>query len=122
MTIKQTSPPLTASPEWQAVLVQTHGNVALARQLFSILAEELPGQCAEIEAQLQQRKWQAAGKIVHKLHGSSSFCGLTAVQTICAELESVLRKEQPPDATLIARFRLETNQLMQFLAQLAHCA
>ncbi|MEK6748540.1 MAG: Hpt domain-containing protein [Pseudomonadota bacterium] len=120
MTTEKQIYSITATPEWRAILVQTHGNATLARQILGMLAEELPAQYAEINILLSAQQWAAAASIVHKIHGSCSFCGLATLQKLCADIETELRGNVAPrEATLLA-FRQESTRIIMVLDGLAH--
>lgn len=74
------------------MLEKTSGNTALAKTLFIKLFSELLNQSTEIEQALNSDNLITAKEIVHKLHGSVSFCGFTELQSIAKQLEINLSK------------------------------
>ncbi len=76
----------------QIILSKTKNNQRLTLTLFEKLFEELPLQIATIEDALENKQYDLAQTITHKLNGSASFCGLTAIQQQADALESSLLK------------------------------
>jgi HPt (histidine-containing phosphotransfer) domain-containing protein len=74
----------------QTILSKTKNNRQLTLTLFEKLFEELPAQIVVIENALKNRHYDLAKEITHKINGSASFCGLTAIQQSANALESCL--------------------------------
>ena len=81
---------LTASDYIDIVLEKTKQNRTLALTVFKKLFQELPEQLERIEIALKAEEYTEARNITHKLNGSVSFCGLTAIQAIAERLENHL--------------------------------
>jgi HPt (histidine-containing phosphotransfer) domain-containing protein len=76
------------------MLQKTGKNRALAIVIFEKLFSELPEQVQKIEKFLLNQEMTEAQLIVHKLHGSMSFCGFIELQELSRQLEkSLLTKE-----------------------------
>jgi HPt (histidine-containing phosphotransfer) domain-containing protein len=74
----------------QSILNVTKNNRHLTLTIFKKLFEELPLQITAIEDALANQQYPLAEEIIHKLHGSASFCGLTAIQKSAGSLENCL--------------------------------
>lgn len=85
---------LTSDDYIQILLDKTQNNKSLALTIFKKLFVELPEQINDIKEALQNRQYQSALDITHKLHGSVSFCGFIELQHVAANLENcLLRKD-----------------------------
>ncbi|MGZ5007154.1 MAG: Hpt domain-containing protein [Methylobacter sp.] len=74
----------------EIILGKTKNNQRLTLTLFEKLFEELPLQIIEIKNALENRQYDCAQEITHKLNGSVSFCGLIDIQQPANALESCL--------------------------------
>lgn len=73
-----------------SMLNKTIQNQNLAVVLFKKLFLELPEQIQQLEHSLTTQQLKQAQTIIHKLHGSMSFCGFTELQKIANSLETSL--------------------------------
>jgi len=97
----------------KAMLDKTSGNTELATTLFSKLFVELQQQSETIECALNSNDKFLAEQVIHKLHGSVSFCGFTDLQEISRALETSLSKN---DSQLInSRFLALKNKVIDFI-------
>lgn len=74
----------------QIIQNRTKNNQRLTLNIFEKLFEELPQQIIQIKDALENRQYDHAKEITHKLNGSVSFCGLTNIQQAANTLESSL--------------------------------
>jgi CheY-like chemotaxis protein len=74
----------------QLILNKTKNNQRLALTIFEKLFEELPLQIVDIKEALDNRQYNLAHEITHKLNGSVSFCGFMDIQQPANALESGL--------------------------------
>jgi len=74
----------------QIILSKTKNNQRLTLTLFEKLFEELPLQIIGIKNALENRQYDVAQEITHKLNGSVSFCGLIDIQQPANALEACL--------------------------------
>jgi CheY-like chemotaxis protein len=94
----------------QLILNKTKNNQRLALTIFEKLFEELPMQIIDIKAALENRQYDLAHEITHKLNGSVSFCGLWDIQHPANALESNLLNKN--SASLNQHFlKLQQNTL-----------
>ena len=79
--------------DWQAALKQSANKEDLAKDMLRMLIDFIP----EVEAVVEQTLTQADISrddlihVIHKLHGSSSYCGVPRLKSLCATLEQALR-------------------------------
>jgi HPt (histidine-containing phosphotransfer) domain-containing protein len=78
----------------QILLDKTQHNKNLTITIFKKLFAELPRQITDIRHALQNKQYQAALDITHKLHGSVSFCGFTDLQHYAYNLENSLSRKE----------------------------
>ncbi len=74
----------------QIIQRKTKNNQRLTLTIFKKLFEELPLQIIGIKDALENKQYNLAQEITHKLNGSASFCGLTDIQQPASALESCL--------------------------------
>lgn len=86
-THPNTNPELTYL---NSMLNKTLQNRDLALLLFKKLFQELPKQITQLEQTLLAQEFNQAQAIIHKLHGSVSFCGFSELQELANGVESNL--------------------------------
>lgn len=74
----------------QMILTKTHDDKQLAFTIFAQLFAELPDQLDGIQNALNRQQYDLARQIIHKLHGSLSFCGLENIRKQANNLEHCL--------------------------------
>lgn len=74
----------------QILMNKTKNNQRLTLTIFEKLFEELPQQIIDIKNALDNKQYELAKEVTHKLHGSVSFCGLIDIQQPASALESCL--------------------------------
>ncbi|WP_159654915.1 two-component sensor histidine kinase BarA [Vibrio atypicus] len=79
--------------DWQAALKQSANKEDLARDMLRMLVDYIPEVTAIVEGALEDDHFDTDQLIhhVHKLHGSSSYCGVPRLKGICATIEKELR-------------------------------
>ncbi|MEF1284102.1 two-component sensor histidine kinase BarA [Vibrio sp. M250220] len=79
--------------DWQAALKQSANKEDLARDMLQMLVDYVPEVSAIVEGALEDDHFDTKQLIhhVHKLHGSSSYCGVPRLKNICATIEKELR-------------------------------
>ncbi len=90
------SSPATAqniSIDWDAALKQSANKVDLAKDMLQMLVDFIPEVEEIVEQALEQEDFPREDliQVIHKLHGSSSYCGVPALKQLCATLEQALR-------------------------------
>ena len=73
-------------------LERAGGNQDLARELFQMLQNELPAYHTNIQQHYNDGDHDALLQLVHKLHGSATYCGVPALKEAAASFESNLKQ------------------------------
>ncbi|HAS6348157.1 two-component sensor histidine kinase BarA [Vibrio sp. IRLE0018] len=81
--------------DWQAALKQSANKEDLAKDMLKMLVEFMPDVEAVVEQALEQEAYprQELIDVIHKLHGSSSYCGVPRLKALCATIEQSLRSD-----------------------------
>ncbi|MCG8486133.1 MAG: ATP-binding protein [Chromatiales bacterium] len=88
------------------LLAITGGDQQLADEMFKQLCLELPQQLLAIKQFIDQSDWHNLKEIAHKIHGSTSSCGVPALDYKVMEFEKVCKSEEM-DRLLISYIQLE---------------
>ncbi|MEN8171197.1 MAG: Hpt domain-containing protein [Pseudomonadota bacterium] len=73
-------------------LERAGGNQELARELYQMLQNELPNYHDTIKQHYDSGDYAALLEVVHKLHGSATYCGVPALKEAAATLEGRLKQ------------------------------
>lgn len=99
----------------QMILTKTRNDRQLALTIFSQLFAELPMQLDGIQNALNRQQYDLARQIIHKLHGSLSFCGLENIRKQAHSLEECLVSN---NYGMISRYWFQLQQCaFEFTAQ-----
>ncbi|MEH0742130.1 two-component sensor histidine kinase BarA [Vibrio cholerae] len=83
--------------DWPAALKQSANKASLAKEMLQMLVDYIPEVNSVVEQALTGDGDEEARENlihhVHKLHGSSSYCGVPRLKSICATLEKALRSD-----------------------------
>ncbi|KHD23549.1 histidine kinase [Vibrio caribbeanicus] len=79
--------------DWQAALKQSANKEDLAKDMLQMLVDSIPEVVDVVDNALEEESIDTELLIhhVHKLHGSSSYCGVPRLKTVCATIEKALR-------------------------------
>jgi two-component system sensor histidine kinase BarA len=88
------------------LLAITGGDHQLANEMFKQLCLELPQQLITIKKFIDQSDWENLREIAHKIHGSTSSCGVPALDYRVMEFEKVC-KTKDTDRLLASYIQLE---------------
>lgn len=79
--------------DWQAALKQSANKEDLAKDMLRMLIDFIPEVEEVVDHALDQDDYSREELIhvIHKLHGSSSYCGVPRLKSLCATLEHALR-------------------------------
>lgn len=86
-----------ATLDWQLALRQSANKPDLARSMLSMLLEFLPEVRNRIEEHLVGEGSMGLVDLIHKLHGSCSYCGVPRLKKLCQMLEQALRSGTKPE-------------------------
>jgi two-component system sensor histidine kinase BarA len=73
-------------------LERAGGNQDLARELYQMLQNELPNYRNTIKQHYDSGDYEVLLEVVHKLHGSATYCGVPALKEAAAEMETHLKQ------------------------------
>ncbi|MEJ2692888.1 MAG: ATP-binding protein [Candidatus Thiodiazotropha sp.] len=105
------TPPLR---DLDKALSVTGGDQKLANEMFEQLKRELPKHLAAIEAAHAQLDWVSLCEITHKLHGSTSSCGVPALDQAVKKFEVACRDESEERSVQhLKELRHEIDQLLK---------
>ncbi len=80
--------------DWQMALKQAANKPDLAKEMLQMLVDYIPEVNQVVEAALNgENNREELTHHVHKLHGSSSYCGVPRLKKVCETLEKGLRAE-----------------------------
>ncbi|MDO8843014.1 MAG: response regulator [Methylicorpusculum sp.] len=96
----------------EQLLAKTHNDTNLAATLLTKLCEELPQLSAQASTLFNKKDFHETRNLIHKLHGSVSFCGLTNFQAIARQIEDGLLSQNY--ASIETDFQ-QLNTLIQHL-------
>ncbi|WP_298442662.1 two-component sensor histidine kinase BarA [uncultured Ferrimonas sp.] len=80
------------SIDWPLALSQAGGNSTLAKEMLGLLIESLPETQRGLDQAILMGDNAALQQGIHKLHGATCYSGVPALQKLCAELETSLKK------------------------------
>jgi len=80
--------------DWMELDRITNHKKELAKEMVSMLANELPTRQQSINEALEKQDWETLLLHAHKLHGSSAYCAAKPLQQLAAELENQLKTQQ----------------------------
>jgi two-component system sensor histidine kinase BarA len=97
------------------LLLATGGDRQLARQLFSEFCDELPRDISSIRQLFAAARWDELRDLVHRLHGSTSICGVPALNAVIKELEDKCKEHSIQDTDrLLHRLESEADTLLTY--------
>jgi HPt (histidine-containing phosphotransfer) domain-containing protein len=70
---------------------QAGGNSELAKELFTMLLKELPDLKQKLNQAFNNGDEQGLWDHAHKIHGSTAYCGVPALNKAAKELEETIR-------------------------------
>jgi two-component system, NarL family, sensor histidine kinase BarA len=98
----------------EKALAVTGGDRQLADEMYRQLLHELPASLTAIESGFAQRNWRKLWESTHKLHGSSSSCGVPALDYAVQQLETACRDQIIDDCDrLIGELKTEIDRLLK---------
>ncbi|GAM67343.1 barA sensory histidine kinase [Vibrio sp. JCM 19236] len=79
--------------DWDAALTQSANKEDLAKEMLQMLVDYIPEVNQVIEKAIDEQSVAKDELIhhVHKMHGSSSYCGVPKLKIACAQVEKMLR-------------------------------
>ncbi|MFM1891814.1 MAG: hypothetical protein RLZ44_891, partial [Pseudomonadota bacterium] len=89
------------------------GSPSIADKLFQELRAELPGHMVSLQQAYADQDWHEMWQLAHRLHGSAAVCGVPALYAAVDHLQSVVRRQHPPDiARALAALQQQADRLV----------
>lgn len=85
---------LTGSVDIQLCLKLANNKPALARDMLSMLLSGLETEKHQINAALANSAYEELGELIHRLYGSSCYCGVPRLKHISGLLDKLFQSEQ----------------------------
>lgn len=70
---------------------KSNGDSELAKELFTMLINELPKSLDNLKLSLQSNLFQELLEHAHKLHGSTAYCGVSDLKSAAYKLENSIK-------------------------------
>ncbi len=105
--------------DWDLALKQAAGKEGLAKEMLQMLVDFIPevNQCIELTLAEPENEKTTLKNIIHKLHGSCSYCGVPRLKILCQTIETELRAQQK-----IKYIEPELLELQDELVKVCHSA
>ena len=91
---------------------QAGGNPDLAKELFTMLLNELPGQKEKLNQAFVKGDTQALWDQTHKLHGSTAYCGVPALNSATREMKEALKQQSSDISEVTQRLNKAIDDLL----------
>lgn len=85
---------LTGSVDIQLCLKLANNKPALARDMLSMLLSGLEAEKHQINAALANSEYEELGELIHRLYGSSCYCGVPRLKHISGLLDKLFQSDQ----------------------------
>ncbi len=73
---------------------QQLGKEEMVHELLDVFINSFPEEIENLEIAHTNEDWESIRAIAHKLKGSSSYCGTTRLQSVCAKLETSIKNNK----------------------------
>ena len=91
---------------------QAGGNPDLAKELFTMLLKDLPDQKRKLNESFKQSDPQALWDHAHKIHGSTAYCGVPALNQAARQLEDAIKTKSDDIADKIREVNKAIDELL----------
>ncbi|WP_394135228.1 two-component sensor histidine kinase BarA [Aliivibrio fischeri] len=93
--VEEANDKVMGSIDWEAALKQSAGKEDLAQEMLQMLIDFIPEVNEWIDKALESDiSEEELCHYIHKLHGSSSYCGVPRLKQLCNLIETSLRQHQ----------------------------
>lgn len=97
----------------QESITAANGNVSLAKDLFTMLLNELDSRLEHIENSFNANDLKTLGEHTHKLYGATAYCIVPKLRDCTGQLEDALKNNSLDKLKdYVERMKLEIQQLM----------
>ncbi|MFY2509657.1 two-component sensor histidine kinase BarA [Vibrio pectenicida] len=78
--------------DWQVALKQSANKTDLARDMLQMLIDYIPEVSVVVETAIERKDYDREKLLhyIHKLHGSSAYCGVPRLKKVCSTIEKAL--------------------------------
>ena len=77
----------------QQSIITANGNASLAKELFTMLLNDIDERQQQIESSFQANNMEMLQEHIHKLYGATAYCIVPKLRKSAAELDEVLRQK-----------------------------
>ena len=77
----------------QQSIIAANGNVSLAKELFTMLLDDLDVRLHQIENSFQSNDMEVLAEHIHKLYGATAYCIVPKLRKSAEVLDEVLRQK-----------------------------
>ena len=97
----------------QQSIIAANGNVALAKELFSMLLGELDSRFQQIESSFKNNDLDTLAEHTHKLYGATAYCIVPQLREDAQKLDEALSEKKDSQlAPLVASVLKSMTQLI----------
>jgi len=106
---------MTTVVDYAEAITKAGGNAQLAKELFSMLLQELPLLRDKLQNAIAEEDLQAMWNHAHKIYGSTAYCGVPLLRQVASEMETVVRGKEL--AAIRQQYEVLDKAIQQILAQ-----
>ena len=77
----------------QKSIIAVNGNVSLAKELFTMLLDDLNQRSQQIKSSFETSDMESLAEHIHKLYGATAYCIVPILRDTTAVLEDKLRQK-----------------------------
>jgi len=77
----------------QKSIIAANGNISLAKELFTMLLDDLDARLNQIENSFQSNNMEVLAEQIHKLYGATAYCIVPELRKSTEILENALRQQ-----------------------------
>ena len=97
----------------QKSISAANGNISLAKELFTMLLDELDSRLLQIESSYQSNNLEALEEQAHKLFGATAYCVVPKLRSCADKLEQALKRKDYKDLEiLVNEIQREIKQIL----------
>ena len=77
----------------QQSIITANGNASLAKELFTMLLNDIDERQQQIESSFQANNMEMLQEHIHKLYGATAYCIVPKLRKSAAELDEILKQQ-----------------------------
>ena len=77
----------------QQSIIAANGNASLAKELFTMLLDDIDVRMQQIESSFQKNNMEMLQEHIHKLYGATAYCIVPKLRKSAAELDEILKQQ-----------------------------